>query len=260
MNFFFSFKNSFLQSRLTIPRFNNSGKHDASLKVFEASLGSHLWKINQINCDFNENFYFIDESLTNNDSIFFLAKEENIELIKKNNYSKLVCFNNFTSTHPVEYRSNLKVTVFGGGFSSYQSDYPFSMIGKKGSILSPLSNLLNKKSDKNIILIKNIYEEPIHEAFNLYFVDLIAKKVLRKDKILTNFTNEIIVDPGLIEPNIYIFTDKYLGIPIYLSIKSNHISFEHTHPPHHYILSNDKFKKVSEIKKEVHEIINSQSI
>jgi len=257
MNFFFSFKNSFLQSRLTIPRFNNSGKHDASLKVFEASLGSHLWKINQINCDFNENFYFIDESLTSNESIFFLAKEEDIKLIKNNNYSKLVNFNNFTSTSPVEYRSNLKVYMPNGGFSSYQSDYPFSMINKRGSILSPISNLLDKSSDKNIILIKNIFEQPIHKKFNLFFVDLIKKKILQKNEILTNFTNEVVVDSNLIEPNIYIYTDKYLGIPIYLTIKNKHISFEHTHPPHHYILSDDKFKKISEIKKEVYEIINT---
>lgn len=257
MNFFFSFKNHFLQSKLTIPRFNNSGKHDSSLKVFEANIYKNLWKINQVNCELNENFYFIDESLTNNETIFFLAKEEDIKLIKKNKFSKLVDFNSFTRTSPVEYRSNLKVSITNGGFSSYQSDYPFSMITKKGSILSPVSSLLNKSGDKNIILIKNIFEEPIREKFNLFFVDLIKKKVLKNQVILTNFTNEIAVDSDLIEPNIYICTNKYLGIPIYLTIKNKHISFEHTHPPHHYILSEDKFKKIAELKKEVHEIINT---
>jgi hypothetical protein len=86
---------------------------------------------------------------------------------------------------------------------------------------------------------------------------LIKKKVLKNQVILTNFTNEITVDSDLIEPNIYIYTNKYLGIPIYLTIKNKHISFEHTHPPHHYILSEDKFKKIAELKKEVHEIINT---
>ena len=129
-------------------------------------------------------------------------------------------FNNFTSTSPVEYRSNLKVYMPNGGFSSYQSDYPFSMINKRGSILSPISNLLDKSSDKNIILIKNIFEQPIHKKFNLFFVDLIKKKILQKNEILTNFTNEVVVDSNLIEPNIYIYTDKYLGIPIYLNIKT----------------------------------------
>ena len=91
----------------------------------------------------------------------------------------------------------------------------------------------------------------------MYFIDLVKKKILKKSELLTNLTNEVIVDPDLIGSNIYIYTDKYLAIPIYLSIKNNHISFEHTHPPHHYILSEDKFKKISQIKNEVYEIINT---
>ena len=35
------------------------------------------------------------------------------------------------------------------------------MITKKGSILSSISSLANFKFDKNYILIKNIFEEPI---------------------------------------------------------------------------------------------------
>ena len=41
-----------------------------------------------------------------------------------------------------------------------------------------------------------------------------------------------------------------------MSTNQGHISFEHTHPPHEYILSNNKYKKVSEIKNEINEIIN----
>jgi len=51
-------------------------------------------------------------------------------------------------------------------------------------------------------------------------------------------------------------TNEYLGIPIYLSCRDKHLSFEHTHPPQEYILSNDKFKRVSEFKKEFCEIIS----
>ena len=60
----------------------------------------------------------------------------------------------------------------------------------------------------------------------------------------------------LIKPEIFLVTDNYLGIPMYVSIKNKHISFEHTHPPHEYILSQDKFKTVSNLKKEINEIIN----
>ena len=43
---------------------------------------------------------------------------------------------------------------------------------------------------------------------------------------------------------------------MYVSVKNKHVSFEHTHPPHEYILSNNKFKKISDLKKEINEIIN----
>jgi hypothetical protein len=257
MNFFFSFKNSFIKSRITIPRFNNFGKYNNSLKVYEAKIEKNLWKISAVVCNFNDDFYFIDEKLTNNESIFFLAEQNNFDLIKNNGYTKLVNFNDFTRTSPVEYRSNFKIILQDGGFSSYQSDYPYYLIGKKGSILSPISNLLNNNNDKNIILFKNIFEEPYHKNFNLFFVDIIKKIVLKKIEIYTNITNAINVQPEYISSNVYIYTDHYIGIPIFISIKNKHVSLEHTHPPHHYILSHDKFAKISEIKKQVHEIINS---
>ena len=131
MNFFFSFENSFIKSRITIPRFNNFGKYNKSLKVYEAKIEKNLWKIDTVVCNFDDDFYFIDEKLTNNESIFFLAEQDNLDLIKKNNYTKLVNFNDFTRTSPVEYRSNLKIILKDGGFSSYQSDYPYYLIGKK---------------------------------------------------------------------------------------------------------------------------------
>ena len=81
-------------------------------------------------------------------------------------------------------------------------------------------------------------------------------KVLKKEVLSTNFLNEIIVEKEFIKPEVFLFTDKYIGIPIFCSIKGKHISFEHTHPPHQYIMSEDKFKLVSELKKEFSEIIN----
>ena len=38
--------------------------------------------------------------------------------------------------------------------------------------------------------------------------------------------------------------------------KNNHISFEHTHPPHQYILSNDKYILVKNLKQKFHDIIS----
>ena len=38
-----------------------------------------------------------------------------------------------------------------------------------------------------------------------------------------------------------------------------HISCEHTHPPHEYILSKDKYTRVSELKNKCNEIINKKN-
>ena len=130
------------------------------------------------------------------------------------------------------------------------------MTTKKGSILSPLSSLCNRSADENIIFFKNIYELPIQDEFGVFFVNLKTKRVLKREVAVTNFLNEIIVEKEFIKPEVFLFTDKYIGVPIYCSIKNKHISLEHTHPPHAYILSEDKFRIISEIKKEFSEIIN----
>jgi hypothetical protein len=116
MNFFFSYRSNFLKSRLNIPRFNNFGKYNAELKVFEAKINNNSWDISLVNCNFDKDFFFIDESLTNNESIFFLSREKDLELIKKNNYSKLLSFNDFTNTSPVLFRSNLKIIISDSDF------------------------------------------------------------------------------------------------------------------------------------------------
>ena len=256
MNYFFGIKNSFLNSKLTIPRFQNSNPTKKEYILFQLEIINQSWKISNLsNIDLNSDFYKIGSSLIGNGNIFCLATKAEILELEKNNYSKLVNFNNFTDTVP-DYRANLQVSIEGGGFSSYQSDYPFSMVTKKGSILSALSSLCNKNADQNIIFFKNIYELPIQEEFCVFFVNIKTMKVLKKEVVSTNFLNEIIVEKEFIKPEVFLFTDKYIGVPIFCSIQDKHISFEHTHPPHQYIMSEDKFKLVSELKKEFSEIIN----
>ena len=74
--------------------------------------------------------------------------------------------------------------------------------------------------------------------------------------VKTNYTNCFEIKNSLIKPEIFLVTKKFLGIPMFISTNKNHVSFEHTHPPHEYILSQNKFKKISELKKEVNEIIS----
>ena len=154
------------------------------------------------------------------------------------------------------FRSNFKIFIKDGGFSSYQSEYPFSMVCKEGSIISSVSSIGNIDAEKNYIIIRNILEEPKEEKFNAYLVDIKEKKIKEKIEIKTNFTNFFELNSFLIKPEIFLITDKFLGVPIYMSIKNKHISFEHTHPPHEYILSKNKFEKITQLKKEIHEIIS----
>ena len=256
MNFFFGIKSLNVDSKLTIPRFKNSHPTRPEYKVFQLKINNQRWEVNNlIDEELNKDFFKIDGNLIDNGSIFCLATQEEILDFKNNHHSKLKNFNNYTDTRP-GFRANLQVSIKDGGFSSYQSEYPFSMVTKKGSILSPLSSLFSKDADKNILLLKNIYELPVNEEFGVFFVNLKTKKILKKEIALTNFLNEYIIEEEFIKPDVFLFTDKYIGIPIFCSIQDNYISLEHTHPPHEYIMSDGRFKVISELKKEFNEIIS----
>ena len=256
MNFFFGIKSLNVDSKLTIPRFKNSHPTRPEYKVFQLKINNQRWEVNNlIDEELNNDFFTIDGNLIDNRSIFCLATQEEILDFKNNHNSKLKNFNNYTDTSP-GFRANLQVSIKDGGFSSYQSEYPFSMVTKKGSILSPLSSLFSKDADKNILFLKNIYELPVNEEFGVFFVNLKTKKILKKEVALTNFLNEYIVDEEFIKPDVFLFTDKYISIPIFCSIQDNYVSLEHTHPPHEYIMSDGRFKVISELKKEFNEIIS----
>ena len=60
----------------------------------------------------------------------------------------------------------------------------------------------------------------------------------------------------MIEPENYLFTNEFLGVPMFITINKNHISFEHTHPPHEYILSKNRFEIITKLKNEIYEIVN----
>ena len=109
---------------------------------------------------------------------------------------------------------------------------------------------------QNYIFIKNILSQPIFKDFNAYLVDINRKSVEEKFILKTNNTNIFELKKCFIKPEIFLVTEKYIGVPMYVSVHNKHISFEHTHPPHEYILSNNKFKKISDLKKEINEIVN----
>ena len=98
------------------------------------------------------------------------------------------------------------------------------MVSKKGSIVSQLSSIANSKADKNFILFKNIYEKPIQEYFKAYLIDYKMKKIEQEFLIKTNHTNLIQLNNNLIRPEMFLVTDKYLGIPIYILSKKTFIN------------------------------------
>lgn len=253
MNFFFGIKTSLINSKISIPKFQNFGKIDNTLRVFEAYPENNKWKINNVYCQENKDFFFISDQIENN-KIFFLSNTDEVKKYKKNFYEELIKLNFFTDTSPA-FRSNLKISLINGGYSSYQSEYPYEMSRKKGNILSPISMLLNRDADQNIIYFKNIFYKPIVEKSSMYFINYKLRKIIDKIDIKYNYLNEINIKKDLINNDIYIFTEECLGIPLFVSIKNFQISFEHTHPPHHYILSEDRYKQISKIKNDFKDII-----
>jgi hypothetical protein len=253
MNFFFGIKNSEFSSELQIPTFQNRRPSTIDIALFKAYPENNTWNIKELKKNkINNDFFLLKNEEISNKDIFFLAYHDNLD---NYDYIKLKNFNNFTDTIPA-YRANLKIILDNGGFSSYQSEYPFSMIQKKGTILSSISSIANEDAEKNYIFIKNIYESPIFENFTAYLVNIKNKKIEEQIEIKTNYTNSFELNRKLIKPEIFLITKKYIGIPMFISIKNKHVSFEHTHPPHEYILSKNKFKKITELKEEINAIIN----
>ena len=252
MNFFFGINNVLFKSEIQIPLFQNRNFKKSNLKLFKSYPKNNRWILQLSSNKINDYFYVLKNENISNNEIFFLADKK---LLDEFDDKKLKNYNNFTDTSPA-FRANFQIYLDKGGFSSYQSEYPYSMVTKKGTILSSICSLANSDADKNYVMIRNIYEEPIEESFKAYLVNIKKKTIEEKFDIKTNYTNLIEISNKLIKPEIFLITDKYLGVPMYVSVKNNFLSFEHTHPPHEYILGENKFLKISTLKKEINEIIS----
>lgn len=253
MNIFFGIKSDDFKTSLNIPKFRNDTLKENYYSLFKLNICNSKWNYEQVGLENNSDFYFLENDIVNNENIFVLAKENEITKIKNNN--EIIDLNHFTNSSPA-FRANLKISIADGGFSSYQSEYPYKMVIKNGNILSPISTLLNTSADKNYLVLKNIYYKPIIENYNVYIFNLRTKKILKTLIAKTNCTNLFNIDNELINSENYIFSKDYLGIPIFISIKNKHLSMEHTHPPHEYIISKDKFQRVSALKKQINEILS----
>ena len=134
------------------------------------------------------------------------------------------------------------------------------MIDKKSQLLSPLSTLLDINAESNYLIFRNIFFKPEHKSFNLYIIDIHKMMVLKTIEVLTNKTNIIPIDNEFIKDKAYIFSDSFLGIPIFLSVNNGHLSLEHTHPPYHYILGKKNFQLANNLKSKIYEKIFKKNI
>ena len=254
MNFFFGIKTNFFTSKLQIPKFRNRDVNFIkNISLYRANIKDGTWNLKDLS-DTNQDdyFYYLDNTEVNNDNIFFLATNKEVLKFEK---KRLLNLSNYTVTYP-SFRCNFEILNNLGGFSSIQSEYPYSMINKRGNIFSPINNLLNIDAERNFLFFKNIITEPKRIKFNAYFINIKTKKIEETFELFTNFSNLLNVNKKLIRPDIYFVSNQFLGIPMYVTIKNNHLSLEHTHPPHEYIQSPNRFDIISNIKKQINEIFN----
>jgi len=253
LNYFFFLSGPNLDCELQIPRFRNSGKLIPEITLFEVRIGKGYWRIEEAICKCDKNFYYLESNKENKDYVYFLALPSDVNSKQVKN---LYNYNSYTQTVP-DYRANLCLTNRNGGFTSYQSEYPFKMTLQRGSLISSVSTLLNKNVSSNSIFIKNIFHEPINEEYQAYLVSKKEGKVLKEYRIFSNSTNKIDLLPEDICVENYIVAKGFLGIPVYLSKnESGYMSMEHTHPPHSNIKGKNQFQLVSKLRNELLEIVN----
>ena len=197
MNYFFSINNNNLKSKLTIPKFQNRGLYNKNLKLYSLKIKENNWIISEPTSDQDENFYYINNDFKSENEIYMLAEKK----IENSKYDLIEFSNNFLLTNPA-FRCNLRVTNLAGGFSSYQSEYPAAMINKKGNIVSQVSSLLDPENEKNILIFKNIYFQPIIKSFKAYIVDIEAKTIVSEKEFFTNSLNFWELDKKMIKPSL----------------------------------------------------------
>lgn len=230
---------------------------DKNLSLFSANIINNEWVVSKVEC--NETSHFWTITCRNNENeIYFISSERNASLIQKEN--KLIDLNNFTNTSP-EYRANLEIKNSLGGFSSYQSDYPYVMTTRLASLYTECGNLTFDQSNSVGIFIKNIYFKPIQDSFPIFLYDDLEQEVIITFDISLNSTNFIDLTKYKERlTNCFLFAPKFIGVPIYVvEHPDGGLSFEHTHPPTESIAGEDRFNLIKNIKERANEKISQAS-
>mgnify|MGYP001030158183 CR=1 FL=1 len=253
MNYFFHVTNHFLRSRLTIPRFSNSGQWATGMELYCARISDGRWKI--AHCGESDgDYWLVDSDNANNQDVYFIAKPDEVKAGGYN--SETLCdYNKFTDTSPA-YRANLMVIDDElGGFSSYQSEYPFGMTETLKSLHSDCSSLTTDQCIEVGVFVRNINKNPVQEARTLSLIDKHSKEKLIEFPVFTNCTTYVDLTPFRDQlKRCALFVESFIGIPVYvIRYKDGGLSFEHTHPPHAFIGGNSRMKLVAAMRGRVFE-------
>ena len=136
--------------------------------------------------------------------------------------------------------------------TSYQGEYPGSMLGiEKGTLLSlgPLVQLKAGLTSKLILV--NLGAKPGNETGQVRFAQMRKRKVLHETTVRRNHCN--VIDLSLLDCDddpICIFSNDLTGIPIFLThdLKFTKMSMEHTHPPTEMLVFGNKRKLQKQMK------------
>tara|TARA_B100000315_G_C14578033_1_gene588954 strand:- start:2186 stop:2953 length:768 start_codon:yes stop_codon:yes gene_type:complete len=255
MNFFFHTQNEFFDSLLTVPKFQNSGKRAGRQNLYCANVVSKRWNVSKVVCEEDANFWKITGNQKNRDSIYFIAAGQEVSQIQEQN--KLIDLNKFTNTLP-DYRANLMIKNKVGGFSSYQSEYPFRMTTKLGTLYSDCGSLTGANGTLVGVFVKNIHIYPVEDDVPLYLYDDREGEVVSTLKVGLNRTTFIdLSDFKNRLAHCFLFAKNFLGVPIYvIEYENGSLSFEHTHPPHEAIGGTKRFELVNMLRKKASEKVS----
>ena len=247
MNFFFHVESKSLSSKLTIPKFQNFGIQNNENSLFSARINENKWIVEPYSDRQDDRFWFVDIDNSNPDKIFFIATEEQAREVEFKN--ELCDLNDFTKTSP-EFRANLLIFNSVGGFSSYQSEYPFGMTQRLGTIYSDCGSVTVEQCKKVGVFFRNIYSKPIHSNGSLFLYDDSEKNIIEEFNLKLNKTSYINLTKYKNRlKHCFLITKNILGIPIYsVEYADGGLSFEHTHPPHEAIGGPERFNLVGKIK------------
>lgn len=257
MSYFFGYHDAQYDCKLTIPKFANRSNLPQAVRLYSATTNGEQWQVTEAVVEETREFFIITgDSFTH--TLYFLARPNEIARAVQANQNSLHPVNKLTERSPA-YRANFRIMNHQGAFSSYQSEYPFRMMRsaqKTYGITSTISTLTNPRGE-NSVLFANFSATPCIREQPAYFIDAAKRTVLAQATITTNTVSRISIPTQLLaNPHCTFYCPHTMGIPIYLAETSGHLSVEHTHPPHEYILDQERFKIVGQLKKELYEIVS----